>query len=121
MMNLLVIWLCSAALLFFSSQMVIGFEIHSLSSALFISILVGMVNIFIRPLLSLLALPINLITLGFSSFITNAVILMVADGLTPDLTLSGWDSAIFAAIFLAAIQLFGNLLLPGSRNFLSKY
>lgn len=121
MLNLIVTWLFSAGLLFLTSRVVEGFEIPNLSSALFISIIVGLINVFIRPLLVVLALPINLISLGLFSFVINAVVLKLADGLTPDLTIDGWGSAILAAIFLSALQVLGNILLPGSRRFLGKY
>lgn len=121
MINLIVTWLFSSGLLFLTSRAVEGFEIPNFSSAMIVCILIGLINVFIRPLLALLALPINLATLGLFSFVINAVVLKLVDGLTPDLTIDGWGSAIFAAIFLAAIQVLANLLLPGSRKFLGRY
>ena len=121
MINLLVTWFFSAALLFLTSRVVEGFEIPNLSSALFVSIIIGLINVFIRPLLVILSLPINLISLGLFSFVVNAVVLKLADGLTPDMTIDGWGAAFLAAIFLAFLQLLGNLLLPGSRRFLGKW
>jgi putative membrane protein len=121
MINLILTWLLSAAILFFTSRIVDGFEIPNFSSALFVCIIVGMINVFIRPLLVVLTLPINLLSLGLFSFVINAVVLKLADGLTPDLTIYGWGPAILAAIFLSAMQVLGNILLPNSRRFLGKY
>ena len=121
MINLLVTWIFSSVLLFITSRVVDGFDIPNLSSALFVCIIIGLVNVFIRPLLVVLSLPINLLSLGLFSFFINAVVLKLADGLTPDLTIRSWGTAILAAIFLSVIQVLGNLLLPGTRRFLGKY
>ncbi|MBA2406201.1 MAG: phage holin family protein [Bdellovibrionales bacterium] len=121
MLYLLVIWLCSSSLLFMSSRVVEGFELPYITSAVFLCILMGLFNVFIRPLLVALQLPVTLMTLGLFSFSINAVFLKLTDGFTPDLMIESWAPAFLASLLLTILQLTGNLLLPGSRNFVSKY
>ena len=120
MVNLLVTWFFSAVILFITSRVIDGFQIPNLVSALFVCIIIGLINVFIRPLLVLLSLPINLVTLGLFSFVINAVVLKLADGLTTSLTIDGWGSAILAAIFLSFLQLVANVLMPGKQKFIGK-
>lgn len=120
MINLITTWLLSAALLFFTSRIIDGFQIPNFGVALAASFVIGLLNVFIRPLISFLALPANLITLGLFTFVVNAVILKLADGLMSSIYIDSWVTATIAAFFLAVVQLVANLLLPGKRNFLGR-
>ena len=62
----------------------------------------------------------NLLTLGLFTFVINAVILKLADGLMSSFYINGWGPALLAAIFLAFIQVLANMLLPGERKFLGR-
>lgn len=120
MLNLIVTWFFSALILFITSRVVDGFQIPNLSAALFVAIIIGLINVFIRPLLSLLAIPINLATLGLFSLVINAIVLKLADGMTKSLTIDGWGAAIVAAIFLAILQMVANALLPGKQKLIGR-
>ena len=120
MLSLIVTWFFSAALLFITSRVIDGFQIPDFATALIASLVIGLLNIVIRPLLNFLAIPINLVTLGLFTFVINAVILKLADALMNSFYIAGWGPAILAAIFLAAIQILANLLLPGERKFLGR-
>ncbi len=61
------------------SYIVPGFVVSSFWVALGASIVLGLLNTFIRPVLSLLTLPINLLTFGFFSLIINALMLTFTD------------------------------------------
>lgn len=120
MLNLVITWFLSAALLFITSRVIDGFQIPDFTTALLASLVIGLLNVIIRPLLAFLSIPINLLTLGLFTFVVNAVILKLADGLMSSFFIDGWGPAILAAIFLACIQVLANLLLPGERNFLGR-
>lgn len=120
MLNLVVTWFFSAVLLFITSRIIDGFQIPDLGSALFVCIIIGLINVFIRPLIAILALPINIVTLGLFSLVINAVVLKLADGLTKSLTIDGWGTAILAALFLSILQMVANVLMPGKQKFIGR-
>lgn len=59
---------------------------------------------FVMPVLWLFTLPINILTLGFFTFVLNAIVLRIAAGLLKGFEIDGWISAIIGAIILAFVQ-----------------
>lgn len=83
------------------------------------ALVMGIVNALIRPVLLLLSLPINILTLGLFTLVVNAVVLMIVASLTR-LDVSGFGSAFVGAIVLSVISwlldaLSGALGLDGRR------
>lgn len=76
-------------------------EITSLSSLLTLSIVLGLLNVTIKPLLKLFSLPITFLTLGLFSLVINAVVLKFAFSLVSGVYLSGFLPAIGASILLS--------------------
>ncbi len=74
------------------------FVIDSVLTALVVALVLGVLNTFIKPLLVLLTLPINLVTFGLFIFVINAFLLMVTDYL-----ISGFEIVSFGYAFLASI------------------
>lgn len=116
MIHFLITWFLSAILLLLTSRIIDGFEIPNLTTALLASIVIGLLNVFIRPIISLFSLPVNILTLGAFTFIINASILKMADGLIGGMYIEGWGSAILAALLLAALQIIVSLIFPPRRK-----
>jgi putative membrane protein len=76
-------------------------DIANFPAALVAAILIGLVNAFIRPVLSLLSLPVNLLTLGLFSFVVNAFCFWLASVLAPGFTASGVLTLILAPVVLS--------------------
>ena len=62
------------------------------------------INIFVKPLLVLITLPINLITLGLFSFIINALLLMLTAYLTPGFEINNFWSALLGSLLLSILS-----------------
>lgn len=117
MIQLLLLWIVSAVVLLITAYLVPGFKIHSFGSAMWASLVVGLLNMLIRPILMFLSFPINFLTLGLFTFIVNAVILRMAAGLLKGFDIDGWFSAIIGAVVLALVNylffvLFGHVENP---------
>ncbi|HXH74727.1 MAG TPA: phage holin family protein [Bacteriovoracaceae bacterium] len=112
MMSLLVVWLLSALGLFLTSKVVKGFEVTTFGSAMLASLVVGFLNMILRPLLLLLTLPVNILTLGLFTFVVNAMVLRLAAGLLKNFNIKGWGPAILGAFILALINMVIFWLLP---------
>ena len=71
---------------------------------IWVSLLFGIVNVFIGTILRILTLPLTLLTLGLFSIIVNALMLQITDALSSHLTIDEfWWTAIWAAIILSIV------------------
>lgn len=116
MLKLLLNFIFGAITLHFTAQIVSGFEILDFMALFIAVIVISILNALIRPILALLTLPINILTLGLFSFVLNAIILNVTAGLVDGFDIKNWTAAILGAIVLAIVQAFINLLTPGKRK-----
>jgi putative membrane protein len=81
-----------------------GVTVTGLISAFIVAIVLGILNILIRPLLIILTLPINILTLGLFTFVINAVIVLIASAIVPGFKVNGFWAALVFAIVLAVIN-----------------
>ncbi|HEX8570186.1 MAG TPA: phage holin family protein [Caulobacteraceae bacterium] len=81
-----------------------GVELDGLVPALIAALLLGLVNAFIRPVLLLLTLPINLVTLGLFTFVINAALLCLAAWLAPGFAIASFWSALALAVIVAVVN-----------------
>lgn len=68
------------------------------------AVAVGLINALLRPVLRLLTLPLNLLTLGLFGWVINAALLLLASRLVPGFTVGGFGRALEAAVLFAAIS-----------------
>lgn len=103
-MRTLAIWLVKAAILLLTAYFVPGFRIESFWTALIVVLVIGLLNIFLKPLLLFLTLPINILTLGLFTFVVNAVLLYIATLFVPGFKIDSFVTAIVAAFVIAIIN-----------------
>ncbi len=100
-MNLVIALILNALALIITSKIIPGFTIEGVGVAVVAALVIGVMNTLIRPILSFLTAPINLVTLGLFSFVVNAVILYLASLLVPGFNVDGAIPAIAGAVVLA--------------------
>jgi len=100
-MGLLVRWLVLTAAIMVASYLIRGIEVTGFFSALFAAAILGVLNVFFRPILLILTLPINILTLGFFTFIINAVLLKMASGVISGFVVHGFWSAVFGGFIIS--------------------
>lgn len=76
-MRIIVVWVLNAMALLAVTYLIPGVYVANFWSALVAALFIGLANLFIRPLLILLTLPITLITLGLFILIINGVLFWV--------------------------------------------
>ena len=103
-MGLLVRWLVLTAAIMFASYLISGIEVTGFFSALFAAAILGVLNVFFRPILLILTLPINILTLGFFTFIINAVLLKMASGVISGFVVHGFWSAVFGGFIISVVS-----------------
>ncbi|HLD11517.1 MAG TPA: phage holin family protein [Patescibacteria group bacterium] len=83
--------LINMAAIWIATQLVEGMQLHGgLTSLLLAALLFGLMNLLLKPVISLLLLPINLLTLGIFSWVINVIMLYLLTKIFPALTLSSW-------------------------------
>lgn len=101
MINIILNWLLYSALIIFTAWLIPGISVQSFLSAMLVCLVIGLINIFIKPILEFISLPINFLTLGLFSLVINALLLMLAGYITPGFEVSGFISALFGSIVLS--------------------
>lgn len=103
-MGLLVRWLILTAAIMVASYLIQGIEVNGFFSAFFAAAILGVLNVFFRPILLILTLPINILTLGFFTFIINAVLLKMASGVISGFVVHGFWSAVFGGLIISVVS-----------------
>lgn len=103
-MNLIVRWLLYSLAIVFIAWLIPGITVSSFVTALFVSILIGLINTFIKPILLFITLPINFLTLGLFTLVVNALLLMLAGHIAPGFSVNGFWSAFFGSLILSALS-----------------
>ena len=109
MIYILLVWILSAFALLITSKLVKGFEVKDFKAALIASLVIGLLNAILRPILLLLTLPINILTLGLFTFVVNAIVLRIAAGMMSSFKIDNWMTAIIGAFILVIVQLLMNI------------
>lgn len=89
-----------------TSFLVPGFTVTNLTAALIAAVVIGTINTFIKPIIKLITLPINFLTLGLFGLIINVLLLMAAAAITPGFEIDGFITAIFGSIVLSLVSAF---------------
>ena len=105
-MNIIISWLLNAVALWLTALIGIGIRFNPMTvgSVLIAALIFGLVNALIRPVMVILTLPINILTLGLFTLVINALVLYIVAWLTPAMAITGFWGALFAAIILSIIS-----------------
>ncbi len=102
-MNIIIRLLLTAATAYFLANVLTGVHILDFKSAIIFAIVLGCLNIVVKPIISILALPITILTLGLFSLVINAVIILLADYFIDGIQIDGFLWAVLFSILLSII------------------
>ncbi|PIU24184.1 hypothetical protein COT12_02420 [Candidatus Berkelbacteria bacterium CG08_land_8_20_14_0_20_39_8] len=91
-------WLLNTFILMFVAYIVPGVSFSGFWSALITSAIFGLINAIIRPLMIILTLPINIITLGLFTLIVNALMFWLASTIVKGFEVTGFAAAFWGAL-----------------------
>lgn len=97
-MKLIVRWLLLAAALLLVAHLSPGVTVNSFGSALVAALVLGLLNMLVRPLLVLLTLPVTVLTLGLFLFVINALLFWSAAGLLDGFRVDGFGAALIGSV-----------------------
>ena len=98
-MEILIVWLVSAVLIFVLANVLPGIAVAGFMTALIVAVVLGLVNAVIRPIILILTLPINILTLGLFTFVINALMVLLVASLVPGFAVASfWWAMLFSII-----------------------
>lgn len=103
-MNIIVNILISAVAVLVTGKLLRGVTIDGFGTAIAVAIVLGIVNGFLGPLLLLLTLPINILTLGLFTFVIIAGLVMLVAALVPGFKVASFWWALGFAFVLAIVN-----------------
>ena len=118
MKNLILRFLINAIALVVTAFIIPNFQLtRNLGELIVVALVFGLVNALVRPIIKLLTLPINVMTLGLFTIVINALMLMLTAWITSGLTLgegfiSSFITALLASIVISIISMVLSWFLP---------
>ena len=97
-------WLVTTVAVLVAAHVIPGMTYEGWGALLGASLLLGIINAFIRPILLLLSLPFIIITMGLFIFVINALLLMLVSKIVPAFQVAGFWSAFFGAIVISLVS-----------------
>jgi len=101
-------WLVTAAGVLVASQIVPGISAQSFPGLLAASLLLGVFNAFLRPIMLILSLPLLIVTLGLFTFVVNAVLLLLVGSLVKSFYVAGFWSAFWGGVVISIVSFVAN-------------
>lgn len=116
-MVLLFKWIALTLSILIVSYLLDGIHVDSFGSAFLAAAALGVLNTVVRPVLLLLTLPINLLTLGILTFIINALLLLFVSAIIPGFDVDGFWVAVIGAVLISVIHAILTWCLPDKSSF----
>lgn len=105
-MSKIFLFLLSLLSLVITTFIIPGIKIANLSSAFVAALVISMINVFIKPVLQLISLPLNILTLGLFSLLVNGFLFLLASWIVPGFSIINLWWAILAAVVYSLISAF---------------
>ncbi len=104
-------WAASAATLMGLAYYLPGISVANWYTAFVAALVLGLVNAIIRPVITLLTLPVNLLTLGLFGLVINALMLWLTSSIVKGFGVDGFGPAFWGALIMSLVSwLIGSLL-----------
>lgn len=103
-MEMIIRLLINVLAFYITSYLIPGVVISGWQALFVIAVVWGILTAIIKPILIILTLPINILTLGLFTFVINAVLLLITSNLVPGFRIDGFGTAFLAAIVLTIVN-----------------
>jgi len=101
MRGILLRWLILTTAVLAASYFIDGIQVSSFKAALLAAALLAILNALFRPVLLLLTLPINILTLGLFTFVINGLLLLMVSGVIKGFYVQGFWTAILGSLIIS--------------------
>jgi putative membrane protein len=111
MIKLVVRVLVTALALLIVARIIPGIEVDGLYAAVIAAVVLGVVNLIVRPVLVVLTLPVTILTLGLFIFIINAALFGFVASFIDGFSVDGFIPALLGSLLVSIISTIGTHLL----------
>jgi len=108
-MKLIIRVLTTSILVLLISHFMHGVHVDSFTTSVFVAIVLGLLNVFIKPILVLFTLPITFFTLGLFLLVINALIIILCTNIVGGFRVDSFFTALLFSIILSVSQSIVNL------------
>jgi len=105
-MNLIIRILLTAVAVVVLAKFLPGVAVDGFTSAIIVAVVLGLLNVIVKPILVILTLPITVITLGLFLLVINACIILMANSFIDGFTVNGFWIALLFSLLLSLLQSF---------------
>lgn len=109
--NYVIRWLINAVGLLIVSKLMASIEIDGILTAVVAAAVIGVINIFLRPILIILTLPINILSLGLFTLVINGLIFYFVGSIVEGFHVTGYLAAFLGALILSIINVLATFLI----------
>ena len=95
---------------FLAAYLVPGIEVTGYGPVIKAAVVLGLLNLFIRPVLFVLTLPINILTLGLFTLVLNGFLLWLVGRLITGFEVSGFFASVLGALVISLLSVLVNRL-----------
>lgn len=103
-MNLLIRLLINALIIMGLAWALPGIHVTSFFTAIVVALILGLLNIFLKPILVILTIPVTIVTLGLFLFVVNAFIILATGWLVKGFTVDGFWWALLFSILMTFLN-----------------
>lgn len=111
-MRILFLWIINALAVLLAAYLVPGIHVTGFYAALLVALVLGLVNLVFRPLLVILTLPINILSLGLFTFIINGFLFWFVSTIIKGFEVRGFWAAVIGSLVVTVVSWFGRQLFP---------
>ena len=111
MRGLSIKWIINSLAILIVTYIVRGIEVASPVTAIVAAFILGIINAFLRPLIILITLPINIFTFGLFTFFINGFLFYMVSKIIKGFVITGFWPAFFGALLFSIISLFLSILI----------
>jgi putative membrane protein len=114
-MKMVAVWLINAVSLLLVTHLMPGIVVHDLTTALVVALALGLVNAILRPVLLILTLPVNILTLGLFTLVVNGFCFWLVAEVIRGFYVAGFFAAIMGALVYSVVSWLASSLLIGGN------
>lgn len=110
-MGFILKWLLNGLAIVITAYLLPGVRLSGFGAALIAALVLGLINTFLKPLLILLTLPLNILTLGLLTFVINALLIMLTSAIVSGFSVDGFWWALLFSLVLSIVSYLLNVML----------
>jgi putative membrane protein len=104
MIRIIIKWLALTAAIMITSYLLDGISVDGISSAFLAAAVLGILNVFLRPIALILTLPVNILSIGLFTFVINAFMLIITSKIIPGFNVNGFWTALIGSLLISIVS-----------------